>query len=128
MSATFDTLLNTLRDGLTPAEVSKLAAVFEPKMVYTTLDNSGSTVSIAFVNGGTHVTVLNPVDSITITGPTANTDRDCEVVFTAGTATPVVDIPVSMSVVGSPSYAAGKSYIINILDNMLVSAEYTPGV
>ena len=48
-------------------------------------------------------------------------------VFTGGTALNV-DIPAGVSVVGEPTFEPGKSYIINVRDNMLVAAEYTPGV
>ena len=104
--------------GLTAAIEHK-----QDKMDYTT-DDSSSDVTIA-VLGGTHYDFLQPLSGLTIAS-VQNSHNESEIQFTGGTAVDV-DIPVSVSVIGEPSFEAGKSYIINIRDNMLVSAEYTPG-
>lgn len=125
MSVTFDKILNKLRSGLSAKEAGKLASLFQPKTVFVTVDNT-DTVDLT-VSGGTYVTLANDISTVILNNP-QNSTEEWTCIFTAGTASdPVVDIPASMSVVGEPSFEQGKSYIINVLDNILVSAEYTKG-
>ncbi|MCI5778908.1 MAG: hypothetical protein MR051_03690 [Lentisphaeria bacterium] len=96
----------------------------DPLMVYVT-GGTGSDITMA-LTGGTHWTFEQPLEGLTFSS-VANSRYESEVIFTGGTAL-TVDIPASVSVIGEPTFAAGKSYVINVRDNMLVAAEYTPGV
>ena len=97
---------------------------YVPLMVYVT-GGTGSDITMA-LTGGTHWTFEQPLEGLTFSS-VANSHLESEVIFTGGTAL-TVDIPASVSVIGEPTFAAGKSYVINVRDNMLVAAEYTPGV
>ena len=98
--------------------------VGEPLMVYVT-GGTERDVTLA-LGGGTHWTFEQPLEGLTVSG-VENSHYESEIVFTGGTALNV-DIPASVSVVGAPTFEAGKSYVINVRDNILVASEYTPGV
>lgn len=106
------------------AAVEEAMRDVSPLMRYVT---DGTTVDATVaLTGGTHWTFEQPLVGLTFSG-VENSHCESEVVFTGGTALNV-DIPSGVSVVGEPTFEPGKSYIINVRDNMLVAAEYTPGV
>lgn len=108
----------------TALQVTMLDQGKVPLMVYVT-GGTGSDITMA-LTGGKQWTFEQPLEGLTFSS-VANSSYESEVIFTGGTALNV-DIPASVSVIGEPTFAAGKSYVINVRDNMLVAAEYTPGV
>lgn len=108
----------------TVLQVNMLDQEKVPLMVYVT-GGTGSDITMA-LTGGKQWTFEQPLEGLTFSS-VANSHLESEVIFTGGTALNV-DIPASVSVIGEPTFAAGKSYVINVRDNMLVAAEYTPGV
>ena len=96
----------------------------EPPMTYLT-GGTGSDITLA-LTGGTHWTFEQVLEGLTFSS-VENSHHESEVVFTGGTTLNVA-IPASVSVIGTPAFAAGKSYVINVRDGFLVAAEYTPGV
>ena len=93
-------------------------------MTYLT-GGTGSDITLA-LTGGTHWTFEQVLEGLTFSS-VENSHHESEVVFTGGTTLNVA-IPASVSVIGTPAFAAGKSYVINVRDGFLVAAEYTPGV
>ena len=97
------------------------------QMVYVT-DDVTTNATLNF-GGGTHLTFEQPLQGLTFASVEASHDES-EIVFTAGTAFPEDNpiIPISVSIIGDLNIEAGKSYVVNIRDSMLVASEYTPGV
>lgn len=123
MSVMYDKILGKLREGESGGGGSG-GGQYVKQMTYVT--DSTTTNATLNISGGTHWTFEQPLVGLTFSG-VENSHCESEVVFTGGTALNV-DIPASVSVIGEPTFAAGKSYVINVRDNMLVAAEYTPGV
>ena len=122
----YDDILGKMREG---DDGSGGGGEYVPVMQYVTINNGEDTTVLVDVAGGTHATITDPVLHLVLSGLTASPHYEAEVLFTAGTGTaPIVDFPFSVSVIGNLDFAEGKSYIINVRDNMLVAAEYTPGV
>ena len=125
LTARMDTAETTI--AAATASIAGLTATvsgLQPLMVYVT-GGTGSDITME-ITGGKHWTFEQPLEGMTFSS-VANSHLESEVIFTGGTALNV-NIPASVSVIGEPTFAAGKSYVINVRDGILVAAEYTPGV
>ena len=129
MKYKFDVFLGEGREcDISPQELSGLTtslASKQNKMVYVT-DSVSTDVTLS-IAGGTHYEFTQPLDGLTFSS-VENSHDESEVVFTAGTAAPTIDIPNTSYIVGFPSFEAEKSYIINVRDNIIVAAEYALNV
>lgn len=91
----------------------------------TVTDNTSTTASLAIASCVRKV-FTQPLTSLTVSS-VVDSEEESEIVFTAGTGI-TVSFPESLGFIGEPSFEAGKSYIINIRNNVAVCAEYSPGV
>ena len=127
-------------EGLPPAPISNYytadqinALLANYAAVQSTVTNStATTATIANLAANTRYVFTQPLTSLTV-GTVTDSALESEIQFTAGDSI-AVDFPVSLGMIGiddtadEPAFEAGKSYIINVKNNIAVAAEYTPGV
>lgn len=102
----------------------------------TTVTNSSSTAAvIGSLAANTRYVYTKALTSLKVSA-VVDSSMESEIQFTAG-ASINVDLPASLGMIGDddtddtdgePVFEAGKSYIINVKNNIAVAAEYTPGV
>jgi hypothetical protein len=93
--------------------------------VMTEVVNSSSTTATLTVAAGLRYVFTKPLTSLVVS-KVENYAYESEIVFTAGTGITVA-FPETLGWIGEPSFEAGKSYIINIRNNVAVCAAYKPG-
>jgi hypothetical protein len=100
----------------------------------TTVTDSNSTAAvIGSLAANTRYVYTKALTSLKVSA-VVDSSMESEIQFTAG-ASINVDLPASLGMIGDdddtdgePVFEAGKSYIINVKNNIAVAAEYTPGV
>lgn len=115
MGAYSDFVANILYGG-TPA----------PNAVMKEIIDRTSTSATITVSAGCRYVFTQPLTSLTVSG-VENYAFESELQFTAGDGA-TVSFPDTLGWMGEPSFAVGKSYIINIRNNIAVCSAYTPGV
>lgn len=79
------------------------------------------------VTGGKRYKFTQPLTTLTVSS-VENSANESEIIFTAGTGFDIA-LPESIDTIPEePSFEDGKSYVINICNNMAVCAAYKPGV
>ena len=136
-------------EGLPPAPISSYYTADQinallanyARAQLTVTDSTATTATIANLAANTRYVFTQPLTSLTV-GAVTDSVLESEIQFTAGDSIGV-DFPASLGMVGiddtddtgdtgdtyeEPAFEPGKSYIINIKNNIAVAAEYTPGV
>lgn len=124
MSVMYDKILGKLREGESGGGGG---GQYVKQMTYVT--DSTTTNATLNISGGTHLTFEQPLQGLTFASVAYSHDES-EIVFTAGTAFPTGEnsdpkLPVNASVIGELNIEAGKKYLLNLRDAVLVGAEMT---
>lgn len=97
-------------------------------LVDATMQPTGDALTVEAMLGGFRYTVAAPISTLTVDEvQLSSLESELWVTFVAGDTAPTVTFPVILSWIGEPSFEAGKSYIINICNNVAICAEYTHG-
>lgn len=88
-------------------------------------DSSTTSAYIPVLSGGVQYRYTQDLTSLDIAG-VENSPLESEIIFTladGGTVT----LPPTLGVIGEPAFDGGKSYIINVRDNLMVAGSFTEG-
>lgn len=127
---------NKLYNAITGREVAIIPSGGGGGSSQTTVTDSSSTAAvIGSLAANTRYVYTKALTSLKVSA-VVDSSMESEIQFTAG-ASINVDLPASLGMIGDddtddtdgePVFEVGKSYIINVKNNIAVAAEYTPGV
>ena len=90
------------------------------------VDSASTSKTFTTIDGGTVYRFTQPLTSLTISAMPSDT-REAVVIFSGGTAAPLVSLPASAGIVQMPEFTSGGKYVLSLQHGIAVGAEYEVG-